>query len=166
MSEAQHLSQALNRYFTNPNVGVFASFASATDRVTAAQAATVPVPRFNSVWGIVNHVWYWEETLLRLLRGQPVTHQMLGAPDESGWVPAGDPADDAGWAAARSRALATNAELATEIAGLTPEQLEEELEAWQTKKHRAIQAIIAHDSYHTCEIICVRHMQGLWLERT
>ena len=166
MSEAQHLSQALNRYFTNPNVGVFASFATATDGLTAAQAAAVPLPRFNSVWAIVNHVWFWEESLLRLLRGQPADHKALGAPDESGWSSAGDPTDEAGWEAARARALATNAELAADIARLTPEELDGELEAWQTRKHRAIQAIIAHDSYHTCEIICVRHMQGLWLERT
>jgi hypothetical protein len=26
--------------------------------------------------------------------------------------------------------------------------------------------LIAHNGYHTCEIISIRHMLGLWLERT
>lgn len=35
------------------------------------------------------------------------------------------------------------------------------LEAWGTVRARAIVSIIAHDSYHTCEIISLRHNAGL-----
>lgn len=166
MSEAQHLASALTRHFSGPGAGAFMPFEVATEGLTAAQAAAVPMPRFNSVWAIVNHVWYWQEVLLRLLRNQPATHEALGAPDPSGWGLAGDPSDEAAWQADRQRALAGNAALAEAVARLSEADLVETLEAWHSPKYQAIQSIIDHNSYHTCEIISVRHMQGLWLERT
>lgn len=54
---------------------------------------------------------------------------------------------DHGWFSALTTARAVNAELATAVAALSD-------------------GIIAHRSYCTCEIISIRHMQGLWLERT
>ncbi len=166
MSEAQHLSTSLKRLFFGSTVGVFAPFEVATDGLTAAQAAAVPAPRFNSVWGIVNHVWFWQESLLRLLRDQSADHTLLGAPDGSGWPPAGGPTDETAWQAARQRALEVNTNLAEFVAHLTDEELAQTLTSWNGPKHRAVQSIIAHNSYHTGEIICVRHMQGLWLENT
>ena len=115
MSEARHLADSLERLFSNPASGVFAPFINVTDGLTAAQAAAVPAPRFNSIWAVVNHVWFWEESLLRLLRGESATPESLGATTEHGWPPAGSATDEAGWQAARTRALATNAELAQHI---------------------------------------------------
>lgn len=166
MSEAQHLADSLERLFSHPASGVFAPFITVTDGLIAAQAASVPAPRFNSVWAVVNHVWFWEETLLRLLRGQSATHQELGAETEHGWPTAGSPTDDAAWQAARTRALATNAELARHIRSLNDEEIAQPLEAWGTVRARAVLSILAHDSYHTCEIISLRHMQGWWVEGT
>lgn len=69
MTEGQHLAEALGKYFSDPNNGVFTPFITATDGLTTAQAAAVPAPRFNSVWGVVNHVWFWQEaTLLGICR--------------------------------------------------------------------------------------------------
>jgi len=166
MSEAQHLSTSLIQLFTGSKVTAFASFETATDSLTAAQSAAVPAPRFNSVWGIVNHVWFWQESLLRLLRDQPASHHLLGAPDGSGWPPAGNPTDETAWRAARQRALEVNTDLAEFVAHLTDEELAQTLTDWGGPKHRAVQSIIAHNSYHTCEIISVRHMQGSWLANT
>jgi hypothetical protein len=166
MSEAQHLAEALTRHFSGSVSGAFEPFELVTEGLTAAQAAAVPMPRFNSVWAIVNHVWFWQEVLLRLLRNQPATHEALDAPEPSGWGMAGDPADEAAWQADRRRALAGNAALAAAVARLSEAELVETVEAWGSPKYQAIQSIIGHNSYHTCEIISVRHMQGLWLERT
>jgi hypothetical protein len=160
MSEAQHLAEALTRHFAGSTPGAFLPFEAATEGLTAAQAAAIPAPRFNSI----NHVWFWQEHLLRLLHNQPANHELLGAPDGSGWPPAGDPADEAAWQATRKRALEGNATLAAAVARLSEAELLEELKAWKSFKHRAIQSIITHNSYHTCEIITVRHLQGLWLE--
>jgi hypothetical protein len=167
MSEAQHLAEALTRHFAGSTPeGAFLPFEAATEGLTAAQAAAIPAPGFNSIWAIVNHVWFWQEVLLRLLQNQPANHELLGAPDRSGWSMAGDPADEAAWQADRKRALEVNASLAAAVARLSEAELVETLEAWRSPKHRAIQGIAAHNSYHTCEIISVRHMQSLWLERT
>lgn len=166
MSEAQHLATALQNYFTSPRVGVFLSFAKATEGLTAEQAAAVPAPRLNSVWAIVNHVWFWQEATLKLLRGETYTAAELGAPDDSGWPPAGNPADQAAWEAARQRALEVNQELATFTASRTETELAQTISSWNVPGQRAVQSIIAHNSYHTAEIITVRHVQGLWLEKT
>jgi hypothetical protein len=166
MSESKHLAETLKRLYFGRSVGIFAPFEAATEGLTARQASAVPIPRFNSVAGIVNHVWFWQEALRLLLTGQPYSHTALGAPDESGWPPACDPDDDEGWIASRQRALDVNTALADLAAGLSNEELESTLEVWGAPKHRAVQGIIAHNSYHTAEIICVRHMQGLWLEST
>jgi hypothetical protein len=166
MTEAHHLADALEHLFTDPASGAFVPFAVATDGLTAAQAATAPAPGFNSVWAVVNHVRYWEEVVVRHMRGLPVSPDLLGAPDPSGWPPAGEPTDETAWQAARARALAVNSELAALVAPLNDQEVGQIFAPWGVPLHRAIQSLIAHNSYHTCEVISIRHMQGLWLERT
>jgi hypothetical protein len=60
MSEAQHLADALEGLFANPEHGWFTPCSVAVTGLTAAQAASVPAPRFNSVWAVVNHVRFWQ----------------------------------------------------------------------------------------------------------
>lgn len=162
MSEAAHLATALSEYVSNPDNGAFASFSAAIDGLSAAQATTVLGERMNSVWAVVNHVWFWNEAPLRKLRGEPFEPGDLGAPDWSGWVPIGDPSDEAAWQAARARALESNAAFAAAVAELTPEQLAADLLGWGPA-HSIIQGMITHNSYHTGEIITLRHAQQLWV---
>lgn len=162
MSEAKHLAAALSEYFSNPENGAFADFSAATAGLTAAQAAAVPGERMNSVWAVVNHLWFWNEAPLRKLRGEPVEPGDLGAENWGGWIPAGDPADDAAWNAARERALASNKAFAAAVAELTPEQLAADLPGWGPA-HGIVQGMLAHNAYHTGEIITIRHIQGFWV---
>lgn len=166
MSESQHLSASLTRLYFGSKVGVFASFETATNNLTSSQAAHIPAEKFNSVWAITNHVWYWQEALRLLLIGETYTHTALGAPDDSGWIPVTNPNDESAWQFTRERALNVNKELSAVIEKYSNAELEEIIPAWGGERHRVIQSIIAHNSYHTAEIICVRHMQGLWLEST
>lgn len=166
MSEAKHLAQSLKRLYWGTNVGIFAPFEVATSGLTARAAVKIPAEKFNSVAGIVNHVWYWQEALRLLLLGKTYSHVELDAPDDSGWPPAGSADDEAVWQSMRQRALDVNLALVEVVEKLSDSELEEKLELWGGEKYRAIQGIIAHNSYHTSEIICVRHMQGLWLEST
>jgi hypothetical protein len=165
MSEALHLAEALPRYFTHEKMEAFVNFIVATDGLTAAQAAQVPAEGFNSIWAITNHIWFWQEAALRTLRGQEVAPELLGASDWKGWPAAGDASDDAAWRAARERALVGNAELAAHVASLDGNALDQEYGSWG-KGHNIVQVVLVHNAYHTCEIISVRHMQGLWLERS
>src|SRR5258708_14323880 len=111
MSKANHAAEALELLFTSTTPGWFSPFVTATDGLTAEQAASVPAPRFNSVWAVVNHVRYWQEVALLQLQQLPVDSAALGSDDGSGWPRPGDPADESPWQAARGRALAANAAL-------------------------------------------------------
>jgi len=68
--------------------------------------------------------------------------------------------------AARSRAIAVNAQLADHVSRLDTAALDAPVEAWGQSVRRAVLGILAHNSYHTAEIITVRHMQGWWLAET
>ncbi|MBV9228839.1 MAG: DinB family protein [Chloroflexi bacterium] len=166
MSEANHAAEALELLFSSTTPGWFSPFITATDGLTAAQAATVPAPHFNSVWAVVNHVRYWQEVALLQLQQLPVDGALLGSDDGSGWPPAGDPADEAAWHEARRRALEANAALARYVGNLTDVELDHSLSEggeWNTRRH-LIYSMIAHNSYHTCEITTIRHMQGWWFD--
>ena len=163
MTEAEHLADALTGFFGRADNGWFTSFATAVAGLTAQQAAWVPGPGFNSVWSLVNHVWFWQKFHLPLLRGLPAEQTLR---HEDDWAPVADPADEAAWQAACRRAVEVNAELAAYVAGLTDEELAQPSAPGKRRRQQVIQGIIAHNSYHTCEIISVRHMQGLWLEET
>jgi len=164
MGEAQHLAEALEGLFARPEHGWFTPFCVATDGLTAAQAAHIPAERFNSIWAVVNHVRFWQEVVLMRLRGQRIDRRALGG--KSGWPAAGEADDESGWQAARERALAVNHELAEAVSNLSDDELEQAIAPTSASRHQAIQGLIAHNSYHTNEIISIRHLQGLWLERT
>lgn len=167
MSEAEHLSETVRSLFVLDDHGIFTSFATAVAGLTAAQAAAIPAPRFNSVWAVVNHVNFWQEVTLLQLRGQPVDFEALGA--ENGWPPTGRPgseSDEAAWQAAVERCLEVNRELAEVTAALSDEVLAAPVSPDPVAAWQLVQSIIAHNAYHTCEAISIRHMLGLWLERT
>jgi len=163
VSEAHHLSNGLREGFSSEKAAAFAPFSTVTDGLSAAQAARVPGERMNSIWAVVNHLWFWNEVPLRMLRGQTVEPADLGAADWKGWPPAGDPADEAAWQAARARAIEANIALAELTAELTPEALAADLAGWGPT-WAVIQDMISHNSYHVGEIMTLRHMQGLWID--
>jgi hypothetical protein len=160
MSEAEHLADALTGFYSRTDNGWFTPFTAAVAGLTAQQAAWTPGPGFNSVWGLVDHVWFWQQFFLPLLRGLPA-EQMLRREDD--WAPIADLTDGAAWQAACQRACTANAELAAYVGGLSDEELAQPYAPGKARRQQVIQGIIAHNSYHTCEIISVRHMQGLWL---
>ena len=166
MSESSSLAEALDLLFTSATPGWFSPFVAATDGLSAEQAATVPAPRFNSVWAVVNHVCYWQQAPLLQLQQLPVDSAALGSADGSGWPPAGDARDEAAWRQARARALAANAALVSYVQNLTEAELDQPVadgEAWHTRRH-LIFSMLAHNSYHTCEITSIRHLQGWWFD--
>ena len=166
MSEAPFTAEALDLLFTSTVPGWFSPFAIATDGLTAGQAATVPTPRFKSIWAVVNHVRDWQEAALLQLQHLPVDGEALGSGDGSGWPPIGDPTDEAVWQEARRRALEANAALAQYVKTLTDAEFDQSVaegEEWNTRRH-LILSMIAHNRYHTCEITTIRHLQGWWFD--
>jgi uncharacterized damage-inducible protein DinB len=159
-AEAQRLAAQLKRYFTK-NTGVFLPFSDATEGLTAAQALRVPQEKFNSIWSVVNHVCYWDEAALLTIQGSDKQPETVGGAT-GGWH-SPESADDAAWQALRARALAIHEQLADAIAALDDEQLHSVKAVWRQTPYQIGESLLAHDSYHTCEIITLRHMQGLWV---
>ena len=166
MTQGQYLAQALEELFTSSTPGWFTPFMAVLDGLSASQAAKVPAERFNSIWGVVNHVRLWQEAALRQLQNLPVDYAELGSEDGSGWPPCSDPASEAEWQATCTRVREANRALAQFVSGLSEAELEapiSDTEQWNTRWH-LIQSMISHNSYHTCEIISLRHMQGWWFD--
>lgn len=162
-SEVKHLAEALEGMFTTSDHGWFSSFVSAMDGLTAKQAATVPTSKFNSVWGVVNHVRFWQEVALLELQKRTADFEALGAPD--GW-PKVNERSEAAWQTAKTRVIEANAKLAAYVAGLSDADLNEKIkdsDQWNTRRH-LIQSMIAHNSYHVCELISLRNMQGWFFD--
>ena len=164
MSEASHLAEALEGLFAPPDVYWFVSYPAAVDGLNAEQAACVPGVRFNSVWGVTLHLTMCQQFALAVLRGDTIDVNSFFA--EGAWPPVHDPQDEATWQKAKGDLLAANHALAACVAGLSSDTLEQELPYFEMKGYQYIQGHLAHNSNHLCEIVTVRHMQGLWLEKT
>jgi len=164
MSEAHHLSDALVGLVSNPENGWFTPVVVAIDGLTAEQAVTIPSQGFNSIWGVINHMSYWQEFLLLRLRGETV--EQLKAEGKDNWQTIEKPGDEQAWKADCEHILAVNKELARFVEGLSDAELDEPYAEGGSKRYQVIHGIIAHNSYHTNEIISIRHMLGYWLERT
>jgi uncharacterized damage-inducible protein DinB len=164
MSQAGALAEALQGLFSNPDAGWFTPLSVAIQELTPDQAAKVPAERFNSVWGVVNHVRFWQEYMLLRLQGKPVDRKALGG--KSGWpLPPISPSE-AEWDQAKERMFSANQSLAEYVSQLNDEALNQPLAPGRPSPYQVVQGLLAHNSYHTCEVISIRHMLGLWLEKT
>jgi uncharacterized damage-inducible protein DinB len=164
VSDGRFFAEALEQLFTSPAPGWFTPFVAVLEGLSASQAATVPAERFNSIWAVVNHVAFWQEAALCQLQGLEVDYPSLGSADGSGWPPVGS--DEAAWQSAQQYVKDANRSLAQYVSGLSKAELDQALSdsgQWNTRRH-LIQSMIAHNSYHTCELITIRHMQGLWFD--
>jgi hypothetical protein len=161
MSESLHLSEAVVNFSSQTDNGWFLPIQAAIEGLSAGQAAIVPARGFNSVWAVVNHVWFCQANVLMRLQGRPADQLSFGEGED--WPPLGDPLDESAWQSARERLLAGSQALSTCVAGLTPAELAAPHEPGQAQRWHLIQGVIAHNSYHACEVIGIRHMQGLWL---
>jgi hypothetical protein len=163
-NEAAHLAEALKELFNAPECFWFITYPAAVDGLTAEQAARAPRPRINSVWGVTLHLTLCQQFALAVLRGDPVDPGAFFA--EGAWPPAPDPADEATWQQAKATLTAANQNLASCVAGLPDAALEQDFPLVGMKGYQYIHGHLAHNSHHLNEIISIRHMHGLWLEKT
>jgi hypothetical protein len=164
VSEAPYLAEALEGLLASPNFFWFVTYPAAVEGLTAEQAARVPGPRFNSVWGVTLHLTVCQQFALAVLRGDTLDVEAFFA--DGVWPPVPDQPDEGAWQKAKAGLLAANQALAECIAGLPTETLEGELPYVKMKGYAYAQGHLAHNSYHLCEIVSIRHMQGLWLDKT
>ncbi len=164
MSEASHLADAIVGLYSTEDHGWFTPITVSTAGLRFDQAARVPAPKFNSVWGTLNHVRFWQEYTCLRLQGQAVDRVVLGADD--GWPPLPNPTDEGAWESDRRRALEATQKLSALVGAFSDAELEVPYAEGRPARYQIIHGIIAHNCYHACEIISIRHMLGFWLERT
>jgi len=164
MSETSHLAEALEGLFSARECFWFVTYPAVVEGLNAPQAASSPGLRFNSVWGVTLHLSLCQRFALAVLRGDAVdVNEYFAA---GAWPPVRDPGDEAAWQQAKAEVLAANHALAECVAGLSAEDLEKELAPVGMKAYQYVQGQLAHNSNHLCEMVDIRHMQGLWLEKT
>jgi uncharacterized damage-inducible protein DinB len=164
MTQGEALADALKGLFSNPKAGWFTPISIAIQDLSAEQARQVPAERFNSVWGVVNHVRFWQDFKLKRLQGFSIRQEVLDS--HHGWPPIPEKPDQADWEASQAQMLKANQDLAVYIKSLSDDALHRPVSEGQPTPYQVIQGIIAHNSYHACEVISIRHMLGLWLEKT
>jgi hypothetical protein len=164
VSEASHLAEALEGLFATPDLFWFVSYPAATEGLTSEQAAAVPGPRFNNVWGVTLHLTVCQRFALAVLRGEAAEASAFFP--EGTWPPVHNPQDTEAWEKAKADLLAVNHALAECVAGFSSEALEKELPSVGMKGYQYILGHVAHNSNHLNEIVSIRHMQGFWLEKT
>lgn len=111
---------------------------------------------------MINHVCFWQEYALLRLQGKTPDRAALGS--EQGWPGVLDPADEHAWAEARQRALEINRELAHLVASFSEQDISQPYAPAKASRAQVILGVIAHNSYHACEAISIRHMLGFWVQ--
>ncbi|WP_324715289.1 DinB family protein [Carboxydochorda subterranea] len=134
--------------------------ARALEGLTAAQAFWKPAPERHSAWQQVMHMAYWREYFIRALEGNPAFPAEADL-QANNWPPHPEPADDAAWAAARSRLEATQQRLVKLLRAMPPERLERPAWGGEEPVALAIVHYMRHDSYHLGQIMLLRGLQGL-----
>ena len=163
MTEPTHLAETLNGFVAQPGLFWFPSFVDATAGLNAQQAASVPAARFNSVWAVTLHLTLCQRFALAILSGKADAESIFA---DGAWPAPRDPESQAAWQEAKADLLEVNRAFSACVAALPPETMETELAPVGMKRFQYIQGHLAHNSYHLCEIVSVRHMLGLWLENT
>lgn len=119
-------------------------------------------PGYHSVWQLTNHVRFNAELLLHRIHELPIDWTAMGAQRSDGWPPQGHPDDQEAWESDRKRAIEANERLAEAVANLSQSQLEKPITQGGADAVKLVQGLIAHDSYHTGQIVLVRRLKGIW----
>lgn len=133
----------------------FAGLERALQGATADEAAWVPAQGLNTIWQLVNHMTFWTQYMVNFITGVPnpdghidnaVT---LGAP--------GDPADEAGWAAAKEGLFQVQAKLNSLVAESDPTQPPA---GRKTTIGKSVGEINLHNAQHLGQIILIRKLRA------
>jgi hypothetical protein len=81
MGEVEAFDDAPDGLFSNAEAGRFTPLSISIKGLSGNQAAWVPAERFNFIWGVVNHAYYWQEFMLLRLDGERIDREALGGKD-------------------------------------------------------------------------------------
>ncbi|TJY40937.1 DinB family protein [Cohnella pontilimi] len=130
--------------------------------VTAEQAVWLPqgFDSLSTIWGNVNHLIFYKERLLKRWLGKETGNPLGVTNDDTFAVPE---KSEAAWQETLARLDRVHKEIRHKISAMKEEDFDQSLPDHTIG--RALNSLIAHDAYHTGEIILLRKMQGSWPAR-
>jgi len=125
--------------------------------ITAAQAASKPVPHGHSIWELVLHMTAWKNEVRRRIGGAP-----SGEPEEGDWPAVGEPTE-ARWTAARASLDRAHADLAAAVRTLSESKVFEPTNDPRVRETGAgvshytlLHGLVQHDAYHAGQIAILK----------
>lgn len=119
-----------------------------------AKAAAAPSPTGgHSIWQLVHHMTFWQDTVRRWLEGD----QRRPGPGED-WPPIKD-SSDAAWQEALRALRKSNEDLRDVVMTLDESRLEEPIADGMSKVYVALHGIIQHNIYHTGQIALLKNIR-------
>jgi uncharacterized damage-inducible protein DinB len=133
--------------------------------VTAAQAATRPVPRGHSIWELVLHITAWKREVAARMTGRPA-----GEPPEGDWpaAPADGNATEAAWTDALEGLHQAQVALVSAAGRLPPSRLHAPVTDPRNRPlgtgvshYVTLHGVAQHDAYHAGQIAILKKALGL-----
>src|SRR4029078_1114308 len=153
MTEIERISDQFRRAFDG-NAWHGPSVITLLEGVTAAQAASRPIPAAHSIWQLVSHIEAWERACLRRLNGDPA--QLT---DEEDWQPIDDTSDGA-WKSTKQQLVDTHRELLDAIMKTDESRLNEPIITNPNTPFSSVYVTlhggVQHDLYHAGQIAILK----------
>lgn len=110
--------------------------------VTAEEASTRPLPTGHTIWELVIHIHFWEESILGRING--TSHRIQ---EEDGWKFEILDYSDIAWKTTVEALKANHAKFEERVAELTDEELQEKTPGG-SDKYFLLHGVIQHSLYH------------------
>jgi uncharacterized damage-inducible protein DinB len=149
MSEIHRIAKQLQRTFQG-RAFHGPAVEEALEGVTARMAAAHPPRVTHSIWEIVRHMTFWQDTARRWLQGDTRRPD----PDED-WPEVTDISEGA-WKATLAELRRSNSELRDAVLLLDESRLEQPLFEQMLKAETVLHGIIQHNIYHTGQIALLK----------
>ncbi|MBB6674803.1 DinB family protein [Cohnella nanjingensis] len=147
--------------FTYDQEDWFPPLKDALNGVTAAQADWRPEGEAaNTIRATVHHLVFYKERFLQALQTGDAGYPPGLTNDDTFRA---DGTDEASWTAVRARLEAAHRSLRALLGAMTESDLEKRVP--KTETGQWFMSLIAHDAYHTGEIVQIRKLQGSWPAR-
>jgi uncharacterized damage-inducible protein DinB len=125
------------------------------DGVTAETARANPVPTMHSIWGLTLHMATWMD-----VGRWRIEHNEHVPTDAENFPPVTD-TSDAAWEAAKQTLKTSYEKLVKTLAGMSEEQLEEQIPAGGGLTHLdRLHGVIQHNMYHAGQIALLKKLQN------
>ncbi|MFQ5811710.1 MAG: DinB family protein [Anaerolineae bacterium] len=157
--QIQWLVKAVDMAFQK-NQGLWAdSLLDALEGLAAEQADWKPDEEgARSIWEIVDHVTFWKDAVIQRLERKP----WPDASQDKDWLSVTE-IGEAAWAKTVDQLKSVHEKLIQGVSQLQDEVLDQPFPDEERPIGEHLFGLVAHDSYHTGQILTLRQLQGIGL---